>query len=365
MQGADIDFVVPYQDAHPDIDFMHIKPALPYAAAQLGGAYDTPMAIQVAGSVHNQQAAYAHAVQKLITHKKYDVIHAHDWLTFKAGQIAKQQLQVPLVAHVHATEFDRAGQRRGNPLVHEIEQQVLSFADKVVAVSQATKDIIVRNYHIPATQIAILHNSIDPQAFEPLEPAITYKYIEQMKQRGYTVVVSLGRLTIQKGLIYLLQAAKLVLERRPKTLFLIAGTGDQYHELVELCADLGIAEQVLFTGVFTGGKAQRDAFAMANIFVMPSVSEPFGIAALEAVGSGSIALVSKQSGVGEVLHNLMKFDYWDTKRLAEQILAIAEYASLRTTLQSSAYDEFRQLSWRKVADSCQELYTQVAVKVPA
>ena len=181
-----------------------------------------------------------------------------------------------------------------------------------------------------------------------------------MKKKGYKVVVNLGRLTIQKGLTHLLRAAQLVIERDPKVLFLICGTGDQYHELLELSADLGIAENIFFTGTFVQGKAWHDAYDIGDMFIMPSVSEPFGIAPLEAIGHGTPALVSKQSGVSEVLRSMLLFDYWDHARMADQILAMANYESLPAELYANARQEFEQLSWTDVAKKCREIYQQLA-----
>lgn len=363
LKGVEIDFVVPYNDPHPEVDFMEVISALPYPQAQLrqaGGGYDsrileaTPSA---PSGLRQQQQSYTAAVTKLVKRKKYDAVHAHDWLTFEAGA-AVRRADRPLIAHLHATEYDRAGQQFGNPIVRDIESTTLSLADKIVAVSQATKDIITREYSVSPAKIEVLHNSIEAESLDPTTDGATYAYLKLMQSYGYKVVVNLGRLTIQKGLTHLLKAAQLVVRRNPKVLFLLAGTGDQYHELVELSAELGIAENILFTGMFTAGKAQRDAFAVADMFVMPSVSEPFGITALEAVGYGSVVLISKQSGVGEVLHNVLKFDYWDTARLADQILAVAEHQALRDELYQNSLQEFKKLSWHQVAEVCRGIYAR-------
>lgn len=367
LKGVEIDFVVPYHDQHADVDFMNVIPALPYTAQALraaGGAYDSRTFGQdqqratVPTGLRDQQLQYTQSVKRLVQTKQYDAIHAHDWLTFEAGMAAKQRTQSPLIAHVHATEFDRSGEHHGNPLVHDIEYNALLMADRIIAVSNATKDLIAREYAIPADKIDVMHNSIDIADIAPADPENAYVYLEKMKQQGYKVVVNLGRLTIQKGLTHLLRAAQLVIEKNPKVLFLLAGTGEQYHELLELSADLGIAENVVFTGGFVRGKQWRDAFAIGDMFVMPSVSEPFGITPLEAIGYGNVVLLSKQSGVGEIMHNVLKFDYWDIRKLADQILAVAEHDSLRQELFTNSLQEFRELSWHKVADTCQTIYSR-------
>ncbi len=370
-EGVEIDFVVPYTDTHEDVDFMNVLPAIPYPAkvmqSLLGGAYDSQRiekwregggsAEGLPGSLREQQFRYGAYVRQLTSQKHYDVIHAHEWLTYEAAIVAKQQLGVPLIAHVHATEFDRAGGSRGNPIVHEIEETCLLMADRVMAVSQATKAIISHNYNIPADKIEVVHNSVDPADFATLTEPTTYAYITHMKSQGYTVVASVGRLTIQKGLRYLLEAARIAIQHNPKLLVVLAGSGEQYRELVELSAELGIAENVLFTG-FVRGAAWRDVFSLADMFVMPSVSEPFGLVALEAAGYGAAVAISRQSGVGEVLKNVLRFDYWDTERLADQIVALEDSDALKTALIEGASAEFSQLSWKQVAQTCIHAYSR-------
>lgn len=370
IRGVEIDFVVPYQDAHEGLDFMRIIPALPHSHAELaaaGGAYSSAgfgnyeeqsADDGVPAGLRSQQRRYTKAIKNIVKNGEYDAIHAHDWLTFEAAMAAKGHLNKPLIAHVHATEFDRAGAESGNPIVHEIEYATLCMADRIIAVSQGTKDLLAKRYAIPADKIDVMHNSIDPTSLAPASDANVYAYLNEMKGHGYKVVVNLGRLTIQKGLTHLLRAAQLVVEKNPKVLFLLAGTGDQYHELIGLVAELGISQNVLFTGQFVSGAAWRDAYAVGDMFVLPSVSEPFGITPLEAIGYGTPALISKQSGVGEVVRNVLKFDYWDTEKLANQILAIAEHGALYESLRDNALEEFKNLSWHTVAQKCQGIYEQ-------
>lgn len=375
-RGAAIDFVLPY-DAPHDIEFMKITPAMPVTPekiANLGGAYDSFCYHDEAEEcdhttptdLRGQQERYTRFVEQYLLKQNPDIIHAHDWLTFEAGMRAKQITGKPLIAHVHATEFDRSGEHRGNPLVHDIEYNALHMADRVVAVSQVTKDIIVREYDIPADKVEVVHNSIDPADFAPVTSTGSYLYLEEMKKRGYKVVVSLGRLTVQKGLRYLIQAAARVLSKNDKVLFVIAGDGELRNELIEQAAELGIAHNIIFTG-FLRGQRWRDAYAIGDMFVMPSVSEPFGLTALEAAGTGNAVLLSKQSGAGEVLRSVLKFDFWDTDKLANQILAVAQHDVLRTALIQNAQSEFDRLSWFDVADKCHAMYyglrSQEAVSV--
>lgn len=363
--GADIDFVLPY-DADHGIDFMKITPASPIKAeklATLPGAYDSHCYVcesddcehTYPSDLRGQQKRYTDFVEKYLETQNPDVIHAHDWLTFEAAMKAKTKTGKPMVAHVHATEFDRSGEHNGNPLVHEIEQQALLMADRVVAVSQVTKDIIVREYHIPANKVHVIHNSIEAEEMQDVMYADSYKYLEEMKKRGYKVVVSISRLTVQKGLRYLINAAQRVVAHNDKVLFLIAGDGELRDELLAQSAELGISQSIIFTG-FLRGQRWRDAYSIGDMFVMPSVSEPFGLTALEAAGLGNAILLSKQSGVGEILHGVLRFDFWDTDRLANQILAVAEQPALQQSLSADARDEFARLSWNEVADKCNALY---------
>ncbi|MGD8373903.1 MAG: glycosyltransferase family 4 protein [Candidatus Woesebacteria bacterium] len=373
-RGVEIDFVVPYQDDHNQIDFMNVVPALSCAHGQLcrsglENVYNTKLEPPKIGNIsahmselRNLQSGYTKAVSKIVKKSNYDAIHAHDWLTFEAAACAKKLSQKPLIAHVHATEFDRAGGHSGNPLIHDIEYNTLMMADRVIAVSQSTKDIIASNYQIPSNKVEVVHNSIDAESFNPIDGDNVYVYLSKMKQYGYKVVVNVGRLAVQKGLTQLLMAAKLVIQKNSKILFLIAGSGEQYHELLQLSADLGISQNVIFTGQFVRGKKWRDAFAIGDVFVMPSVSEPFGIAALEAIGCGTPALISKQSGVGEVLKNVLKFDYWDTQKMADYILAATYYPSLHHELLTKSHAEFKNMSWRDVAQKIGGLYSKTTAK---
>jgi glycosyltransferase involved in cell wall biosynthesis len=365
-RDLDIEFVVPYQADH-GIDFMTITAAQPQGVASVvrsGIAYDSYKYIKEDGSeewlnIYDQQELYEKAVGQMIADgREFDLVHAHDWLTFRAAMRVKEQRGCPIILHVHSVESDRAGGSRGNPLVHEIEELALHMADRVIAVSQHTKNCIVRDYGVPADKIEVVHNSIEAGSLEPPTLDNEYRYLAAMRKRGYRVVVNVGRLTVQKGLPNLLRAAREVIYRAPKTLFLIVGSGEQYYELIELAADLGIGQNVLFTD-FQRGKRLRDAFAAGDLFVMPSVSEPFGLTPLEAIGYGNTpALVSRQSGVSEVLKNCLKVDFWDIDEMANQITAVVQNDALRDTLLEGAQAEYRQLSWEQASDKIVNVYKQ-------
>lgn len=364
--GVDIEFVLPYQADH-DIDFMTITPAIPQdvrAIYKAGIAYDSYKYVMADGheewhNVFDQQAMYELAVQGIAASQAFDVIHAHDWLTFRAALRAKEILGVPVIAHVHSIEPDRAGGNPGNPFVRDIESTAFHAADRILAVSDFTRQSIAREYGIPLDKIDVVHNSIELADLVPRDISLptTYQYLAALRAQGWRIVANVGRLTIQKGLPNFLQAAKLVVERAPKTMFLIVGSGEQYIELLELAAELGIAKSVMFTG-FQRGKAWRDALAIADLFVMPSVSEPFGLAPLEAIGYGTPALISKQSGVSEVLYAALKVDFWDVNEMASQIIAVVQNDPLRDELLDNASRELTRFSWNDAANKVRDIYHQ-------
>lgn len=376
VKGAEIDFVLPYTAEHPGVDFMTVHNATtlePQQGVHLG-SYDSNYVTELdpkevdAGDLATMRAVQKHYVafvEQLVKKVKPDVIHAHDWLTMEAGVRAKELTGAPLVVHVHATEFDRSGERFGNPIVHEIEQMALDMADRIIAVSNITKAIIVERYGIPAELVEVVHNAIDVASFEPyVYDRRDYRYFEALRKEGYLVVATITRFTVQKGLTHLMRAAARACEKYDKFVFLFAGDGEQRDELISLAASYGIADKVYFTG-FVRGKQWRDVYSVADVFVMSSVSEPFGLTALEAAHHDSALIISKQSGVGEVLDNILRYDYWDTDRLADQLVGIALSPSLATTLRRNVKDEYARISWLDVADKCVSLYNRMHEGVAA
>jgi len=377
--GADIEFILPFEADYSSIDFMKVNPAqgvtyrdLEKVNATAYGKHNVTKAeakkkghIPI-DSIHD---AYINKIAKLVTFGEYDVIHAHDWLTLRAAMVAKHLSGLPLIVHIHATEFDRSGSvydGGGDPRIHDIEYMGMMMADKVIAVSERTKSIIVNKYQIDPSKITVVHNRVDLSS-----PYINgarsshhneYLYLERMKELGYTIVANVGRQTIQKGLTHLLEAAKIALEHNPKLLFLFVGSGDQHEELIRLAADLGITENVIFTG-FQNGAKLRDAFEIADLFVMPSASEPFGATALEALGLGAPVLISHQSGVSEVLNNALKTDFWDTHAMANKIVAISQNPALIQALHENGLNEFNQQCWSHAALQTHSLYRELVGSV--
>lgn len=363
-KGADIDFVLPYTAEHPGIDFMRINAAHPQdvqTVLKAGIAYDSFKYVKDTGEVQNvdiigQSMIYEEAVGRIVAMGSFDIIHAHDWLTCRAALRAKMMSGKPLIVHLHSIESDRAGKEfGGNPMVREIEALALMVADKVITVSQHTKNAVMREYGIPEEKIEVVHNHFDASSLEPSSGDNIYVYLQRMKELGYRVVVNVGRLTIQKGLPNLLHAFREVVKRQPNTFLLLVGDGEQKFELIDLAAQLGIADKVFFAG-FQRGKAYRDAYTVADLFVMPSISEPFGLVALESIGYGTPILVSRQSGVSEMIQNCLKVDFWDTQEMANQIAAVVKNDALRDELHKNSHREYISHSWDKSADKLWDVY---------
>lgn len=345
-----IDFVLPYRAEHPDTDWMTVHAAtdtIPEERGQTSLAYSGTIE-----GIRAQQKAYVSYVEQLARHNPPDVIHAHDWLTMEAGMRAKQVSNRPLVVHVHATEFDRSGGSHGDPIISEIEYNGLMMADRIIAVSQITKQVIINKYGIPADKIEVVHNASDMSAFDGYtDSRQTYSYLDTLRDEGYTVVSVLTRLTVQKGLNHFLEAAARASQKYDQLVFLVAGDGEQRDELIMQAADRGIADKVFFTG-FVRGQQWRDAYKISDIFVMSSVSEPFGLTALEAAHHDNALIISKQSGVGEVLSHVLRYDFWDVDRLADQMVAIATSPALSASLKQNVRNEYQRLSWNDVATKC-------------
>ncbi|MBI4144648.1 glycosyltransferase family 4 protein [Candidatus Woesearchaeota archaeon] len=288
---------------------------------------------------------YAEAAKELAAKIPHDVIHSHDWMTYQAGINAKAVSGKPLVVHVHATEFDRTGGNSINQHVYGIEKLGFENADAVVPVSNFTKEKVVANYGIDPEKIMAVHNAV-----EFTEP------VEQPKL-GKTdkVVLFLGRITLQKGPDWFLYAAKKVLEKEPRAKFIMAGSGDMEPKIIEKAAELGLAGKMLFTGFLTGKDIDR-AYKMADVYVMPSVSEPFGITPLEAMRNGTPVIISKQSGVSEVVKHCLKVDFWDVHAMANKILGVLYYKELQDELGLQGRNEVANITWDKPAHEVLNLY---------
>ena len=284
-------------------------------------------------------------VVRLCRRKRFDVIHAHDWMTYPAGMALARITGKPLVTHIHSTEFDRSGEHV-NQGVYDIERRGMHAAIRVVAVSQLTKNIVAQRYAVEPDKIDVCYNGIESNGGPAPGTEVAAKD---------RIVLFLGRITMQKGPEYFVAAAKKVLEKIPDVKFFVAGSGDMARRMIEQAAELGIGHKILFTGFLRGKDVER-IFRMADLYVMPSVSEPFGIAPLEAISQGTPALISKQSGVSEVLSHALKVDFWDVDEMANKIIAILRHPPLSATLKQHGPMELRKLTWEGAARKCVEAY---------
>ncbi len=303
------------------------------------------------GDMFAEVERYARLATLIAGQEQFDVVHAHDWMTYRAGIAVSAMTGKPLVVHIHSTEFDRSGENV-NQAIYDIERQGLHFAKRVIAVSSLTKNLIVSRYGVPKESIEVVYNAID---FNGSEPPQTPPDIG----RDEKLVLFLGRITMQKGPEYFLGAAKKVLEVMDNVRFIMAGWGDMIRRTIELAAEMGIGHKVLFTGFLRGKDVDR-VFRMADLYVMPSVSEPFGIAPLEAISNDVPVIISKQSGVSEVLSHALKVDFWDVNEMANKIIAVLRHPPLHKALREHGKIEVRKLSWTDSAQRCIEIYRQVA-----
>lgn len=285
-----------------------------------------------------------------MTHKdEFDVIHAHDWLTYMAGIAAKRLSGKPLVVHVHATSFDRSSDNNIDTRVYDIEKRGMEAADKVITVSDLTRNIVITKYGIDPSKVVTVHNAVDFSGRSNVNV-----------ERGVKdkVVTFLGRITFQKGPEYFIEAAAKVLKRCDNVRFVMAGSGDMMNRSIRQVARLGISDRFHFTG-FLRGKEVQEMFALSDVYVMPSVSEPFGISPLEAMRTGVPSVISKQSGAAEVLKYAFKVDFWDVDAMADEIYALLEYPALANFASKYGFDEVNTLKWNNAAVKIKNVYESV------
>jgi glycosyltransferase involved in cell wall biosynthesis len=295
---------------------------------------------------------YAGAAAKIASRESFDVIHAHDWLTFLAGVEARRASGKPLVLHVHATEFDRAGGGE-NGFVTAIERLGLAAADRVVAVSGYTAELVARRYGVPAERLRVVHNAIDAS-----ESAAHWD-----SEGRDPLVLFAGRITWQKGPGYFVEAAARVHAERSDVRFVVAGSGDRMRAMKEHVAARGLRKRFLFTGFLPPAELDR-LYARADVYVMPSVSEPFGLTALEALQHGTPVIVSRSAGVSEVVRNVLRVEFGDIEDLASKILSVLSFPPLRATLSERGRSDARRLSWRDAAARCVDVYRELVGESP-
>ncbi|MEM9165959.1 MAG: glycosyltransferase [Planctomycetota bacterium] len=307
------------------------------------------------GDMTRDCEVYANMLVQLARSEPFDVIHAHDWMTYPAGLAVSRACSKPMVAHIHSTEFDRSGEHV-NQRIYDIERRGMHAAVRVVAVSRLTKSICVEKYGIDPGKIDVVYNGV---AREDQQPAPGARIDSTDK-----IVLFLGRITMQKGPEYFVRAARRVLDRYENVKFVVAGSGDMALGMIEEAAGLGIGHKVLFTGFLRGKDVDR-VFQMADCYVMPSVSEPFGIAPLEAMRNDVPVIISKQSGVSEVLTHVLKVDFWDIDEMANKIIAVLRHPPLSQTLRQHGPMELRGLTWDGAAQRVVQIYEDVLKSVNA
>lgn len=279
----------------------------------------------------------------------FDIIHAHDWLAYPAGIAAKRISGKPLVVHVHATDFDRSG-GSVNPGVYAVEREGMEAADKIITVSNLTRDTVINKYGISPDKVVTVYNAVEP--VDEVPGTLPPKGVDEK------VVTFLGRVTMQKGPEYFIEAASLVLKKMKNVRFVMAGSGDMLDAMIARTAQLGIADRFHFTG-FLRGNDVGNLFRMTDVFVMPSVSEPFGIVPLEAMQLDVPVIISNQSGVAEVLENVIKVDFWDTFAMADSIHGILSYSSLSAHFKKEGRNEVGELKWVNSAMDVKKVYDSV------
>jgi glycosyltransferase involved in cell wall biosynthesis len=296
---------------------------------------------------------YAAVAAELSREEQFDVVHAHDWMTFPAAIAVAAISGKPLIVHVHSTEFDRSGEHV-NQMIYDIERKGMERADKVIAVSQYTRNIIITRYGISSENVEVVYNAVEPNN--------NWGSTDTVIGKDEKIVLFLGRITMQKGPEYFLAAAKKVLDVMDNVKFVMAGSGDMLHRAVQMAAELGIGHKVLFTGFLHGEDVQK-IYRLADLYVMPSVSEPFGIAPLEALNNDVPVIISKQSGVSEVLTHALKVDFWDIDEMANKIIAVLKYPPLGITLRNHGNFEVRKLKWKDSATKCARIYEEMLMPV--
>jgi len=339
----------------PDIYQRRIEETLRQKQGLHGGnvGSDSIGGMHYGGNMYDEAHRYAALAAELAAGEQFDVVHAHDWMTYPAGIAVAAISGKPLIVHVHSTEFDRSGENV-NQMIYDIERSGMERADKVIAVSYFTRSIIINRYGISGEKVEVVYNGIERNGNGALA--------ETGLDKDEKIVLFLGRITMQKGPEYFLQAAKKVLDVMDNVKFVIAGSGDLMHRSIEMAAGLGIGQKVLFTGFLHGEDVQK-IYEMADLYVMPSVSEPFGIAPLEALNNDVPVIISKQSGVSEVLTHALKVDFWDVNEIANKIIAVLKYPPLGVTLRNYGNSEVRKLRWKDSAAKCVKIYEEALVAV--
>lgn len=304
--------------------------------------------------IYAEAKRFARIAKAIARTEEHDVIHVHDWMTYEAGIEARKTSGRPLVVHIHATEFDRTG-GNPNPSIAHKEYEGLQAADLIITNSNYTKKNILKHYQIPEHKIRVVHWGIEED-----KPEYKLNYRSALSARR-KIVLFLGRITIQKGPDYFVEVAKKVLDFAPDTLFVIAGDGDMLPRIIHRSHELGISDKVIFTGFLQGADVHK-AFQMADLYVMPSVSEPFGLVALESLKNRTPIIISKQSGVSEVVNHCLKVDFWDIDRMTDMIVNVLRHPELHAELRENSHQEVQKFNLDEPARKVRDAYNEVMNK---
>ena len=295
---------------------------------------------------------FASKVALISQMEDFDIIHAHDWTTFPAGIAARNVTGKPLITHVHITEFDKTGGMHANPDIYRIEKEGMEHSNLVIAVSEFIRQRCINNYFIDPRKIRVVHN-----AATSMNESVFYDG-GRLKEKD-KIVLFAGRITLQKGPDYFIEAARLVLEKDPDVTFIMAGSGDMLPKMIEKAAAMGISHKFIFPGFYNRDEAEK-LFSMADVFVMPSVSEPFGVVPFEAQIKRTPTIISRQSGISEVLNHCLKVDFWDVRDLAAKMLALLRYPTLNRSMAENGYREAKGSNWEKPAKECITIYRELS-----
>lgn len=370
--NVEVTFIMPYAPENAAADFVHLVGAnnitnikittvktllQPYmTTSEYSITYKTYLANNKKGelygaNMHAEIQRYNEAVRVIAESEEFDIIHAHDWMTYGAGMIAKQISGKPLVVHIHNTVFNRY-LGNTNQYEYDIEKRGFMNADKIIAISNYIQKTLIQEYDIDHSKIAVVHWGISTD-----NPYYKLNYRSEINKRD-KVVLFLGRITVQKGPEYFVHAARKTVDFISNVKFVVVGKGDKMPEMIQQVADLGLSNKFIFAGWLKGAEVHR-AFQMADLFVMPSVSEPFGLVPLEASMNGAPVIISKQSGVAEVMQHALKIDFWDVNELANKIVNVLRYDCLHKELQQNSYMEVSALNLNTPARKCIDIYNTV------
>lgn len=332
-------------------------PLTPYITSAEYELLRSPLDKTIYGnSLLEEVRRYAILARKIAESEDFDVIHAHDWLSFLAGLEAKKIKNKPLIVHVHATEFDRGGGNGVNQFVYDIEREGMQKADKIIAVSNLTKNIIVKHYGVQPDKVHVVHNGINEEDYARGEEMS--EKILALKRGGNKIVLFVGRITLQKGPDYFVKVAKKVLHYYPKVYFVVSGSGDMEWKMIREVAEQGMSDRFIFTGFLRGDNLNK-VYKAADLFIMPSVSEPFGITPLESIINGTPVLISRQSGVGELLSHALKTDFWDVNEMTNKVVSVLSNKSLQVCLGKNGREEIKKIDWMSAAKKCANVYSLV------